>query len=114
MKAVATIVLATMLFAGGASAQTPSQLITAKQLLDLCTSQAPDDSVRCNGYIQGAFEEVKGDAALPGVQPLCLPLNVSNSQLRDIVIKVLRDHPARRLGASLAYLALHEAFTCNK
>jgi hypothetical protein len=51
----------------------------------------------------------------PDTHMACMAPNVKSGQLRDVVVKYLRDHPEKRhLGAAnLVSLALQGAFPCN-
>ncbi len=54
-------------------------------------------------------------AAFPERRRSCIPENVTNGQVSDVVIKYLRDHPEERhiLAAILVVKAMAEAFPCK-
>jgi hypothetical protein len=87
-----------------------------KRGLDLLNSvglaeRSTDDRLAAHmsfGYVLGAADASVGLA--------CLPANVTQGQITDIVLKYLGDHPDRRhyRAASLVREALLESFPCAK
>jgi hypothetical protein len=68
----------------------------------------------CSGYVSGIADIMTRKAPLSGWLA-CIPAGVSTSQLRDIFVRFLQDHPAKRhlSAASLAAKSLAEAFPCH-
>src|SRR6266516_2821343 len=61
------------------------------KLLKLCMSQNRDDALYCAAYLQGisdAMDEVRAELGVAG----CTPGGTETSQLRDVVVKHLKDY----------------------
>lgn len=81
------------------------------------------EDANCIGYIAGAYDGIMTGGLtaavywnLPDHQyPLCVPDNVDLGQIRDVVIKYLRENPSdRHHSASLiVFWALIKVFPCN-
>ena len=86
--------------------------VSGNDLYERCTEPPPGSGpqVACNGYILGVADLLMMD------ERVCMPHGVVSQQLLDIVVKYLRDNPAKRQfsGASETTLALTDAFPCNK
>jgi hypothetical protein len=73
------------------------------------------DSFACLSYIIGAVDQLLYvQYALGGNRIVCIPPNVPQGQVRDIVIKYLADKPEERhvRAASVVVAALSAAFPC--
>jgi hypothetical protein len=83
--------------------------LTGNDLFTDCSATETIGSVICHGYVVGAAD------AFAGADLICIPKNVSQGQVADIVTKFLRDHPeSRHYSASSEVLqALMEAFPCK-
>ena len=90
---------------------------TGNSLLETCSSVGKADELFCLGYI-GGVADVDGleGATFPERQRSCVPDNVSNGQLMDVVVKYLKEHPEERhmLAAILIVEALTKAFPCKR
>jgi hypothetical protein len=88
---------------------------TGNDLLESCESRDFKQAF-CLGYITGVtdFDGMDG-AAFPERRRSCIPENVSNGQVRDVVVKYLKDHPEERhlLAAVLIVEAASKAFPCK-
>jgi hypothetical protein len=128
--AMATL-LCVVLSAGPAASQTS----LGNDLLHACTM--PDNLAAegyCLGYVVGAIEGLKWGAASviafaapeqqsatdldrmsSGVLGFCVPAEATNIQLRDVVVKHLRENPATRheTARTLVQAALADSFPCS-
>jgi Ssp1 endopeptidase immunity protein Rap1a len=89
---------------------------TGNDLLDSCESKAEFKQAFCLGYINGATDLDGMDGSVfPERRRSCVAENVSNGQVRDVVVKYLRDHPEERhlLAAILIVKAMSQAFPCK-
>jgi hypothetical protein len=68
----------------------PVQYLTGEALYRLCVSPAPAQRGECIGYLEGIVDA--GDSDLIG--STCVPPGTKSDQLRDVVVKYLRDHAA--------------------
>lgn len=93
-------------------------------LLNLCQSNEPGNFGLCIGFIAGAAHGIQfGHMAVadrakqrnPSYPMICIPENVSNVQLRDIVIRYLHQYPQERhiWYVQLVADALWGAFPCR-
>ena len=83
---------------------------TGNEIFQRCNSDiGTPDSVGCVGYVAGIAD------ALTLTNTICVPTDVSVVQVRDIVLKYLREHPERRHynASGLAATALVSAFPCG-
>ena len=78
-------------------------------LYELCSSPGATDQSYCAGYLGGISD------SLSSSQHLCVSTEVSLRQLKDVVLKYLRDHPEQRGQAafSVGREALTLAFPCK-
>jgi len=101
------------------SASTDAQrvsLTTGNKLLEACESKGEFDQEFCHGYITGVSDmEGINTAAHPEQRRSCIPEDVTNGQIKDVVLKYLRDHPEDRhlLAAILIVEAVSKAFSCK-
>jgi hypothetical protein len=68
----------------------------------------------CFGYITGAADALEW-ARVGTTHPPCIPEGVQSTQVRDVVVNYLRDHPEQRqLGAEMLILvAMELAWNCK-
>lgn len=68
----------------------------------------------CAGYVIGAADAIGFWTAVEDGQS-CIPTSSQAGQLRDIVVKYLRDHPETRHfeAYALIHVALGQAFSCK-
>ncbi len=101
------------------SASTDAQRVsttTGNGLLDSCESKAEHERALCLGYITGVTDmEGINTAAYPERGRTRISEDVTNSQVKDVVVKYLRDHPEDRhlLAAILIVEAVSRAFPCK-
>lgn len=102
------------------------QNMDGKYFLKTCTATPPSptlskatiEGVHCVGYIRGfisALQFEQHSRVIPNMAMVCLP-NITYGQARDVFIKYLRAHPDTldQDGGSLFFVALHEAYPCNR
>ena len=87
---------------------------SGNELWDACQAHLATEPIKatfCTAYIVGAGETFRG---LVGGY-YCLPDNVPNGQLIEIVKHYLRDHPQKRQDSAptLITLAFKDKFPCN-
>ena len=130
MKRLAVVTLAISVLAPGASLSEP---LSGNQLYAVCTSSDQATSAFCIGYVIGETEgQFLGGLMLylnshpesrdsdyndhaSRVFGYCVPKNASNAQLRDVVVKFLRENPERR-HETARFLVMESyvaAFPCN-
>lgn len=89
-----------------------SSFLTGNKLFDSCEGvlRSPD---HCTGYTTGIADAL-ASGPIYGWEA-CVPEKVPASQVRDIVVKYLRDTPEERhyTAASIAAMALSKAFPCR-
>jgi hypothetical protein len=68
----------------------------------------------CAGYVIGAADAIGFWTAVENGES-CIPASSQAGQLKDIVVKYLRDHPETRHfeAYALVYVALGQAFNCK-
>jgi hypothetical protein len=88
---------------------------TGNDLLESCESNDFKQAF-CLGYITGVTDLDGADgSAFPERRRSCVAENVSNGQVRDVVVKYLKDHPEERhIQASILIVkAMAQAFPCK-
>lgn len=88
---------------------------TGNTLFSKCEGQDGVMRGACIGYIEGISDEIQVMQRVGYMKRVyCPTADVNAGQLRDIVVKFLRDNPATRNqpAADLATTALIEAFAC--
>ena len=85
--------------------------VSGNTLLHRCTSDEGGDLNFCVGYIEG-IRDATVLCDLNGKQRTDIPAEVTSEQMKDVVVKYLRDHPEERhkQGALLVIYALRLAF----
>jgi hypothetical protein len=89
---------------------------TGNTLLEACESKAELQQAFWLGYITGSTDvDGMNGAAFPERRRSCIPESVSNSQIRDVVVKYLKEHPEDRhlLAEILVVQALAKTFPCR-
>ena len=84
--------------------------IDGTKLMSLCGAA---DVKGCLAYMNGVADAM---AEEPKPRRACIPPNVTAQQLRDVVMKLLRDEPEKR-GYPAAKITVHafaKAFPCGK
>ena len=70
---------------------------TGNTLLEACESKDEFQQAFCLGYIAGASDVDGMDGAtFPERRRSCVAESVTNGQVRDVVVKYLREHPEER------------------
>jgi hypothetical protein len=85
-------------------------------LLEECEAAETARQTFCLGYITGASDVDGMDGAtFPERRHSCVREEVTNGQLKDVVVKYLKDHPEERhlLAAILVVKAQAKAFPCK-
>ena len=84
---------------------------TGNAVLEKCTSQNPFAEGVCIGLISGYFEGMQMSYTCSKVSPNM----TTRKQVKDVVVKYLKDNPADRhlAGIALAYRAFYVAFDCK-
>jgi 2-methylcitrate dehydratase PrpD len=91
--------------------------MTGNKLLEECEATEPFRQAFCLGYIMGVTDVDGMDgAAFPERRRTCVPEDVTNGQLLDILVKYLKNHPEERhySAAVLAIKAITKAFPCKR
>jgi hypothetical protein len=89
-------------------------LITADKLYNACQSSNDEDQGVCLGYVMGIADALSSPNGLFGLSA-CTNKGVKVGELRDIVMKFLENHEAKRRFAAATGLteALSERFPCK-
>jgi hypothetical protein len=104
-----------LLVSASAHAQRISTM-TGNDLLESCGSAGHFGQAFCLGYVAGVTDLDGPDgSAFPERRRSCVAENVSNGQVRDVVVKYLKDHPEERhIQASILIVkAMAQAFPCK-
>ena len=89
---------------------------TGNDLLAICSEVSSQLGTACMFYIRGITEGFFGAlAATRQSQAFCLPETVTQYQMRDVVMKWLRENPEKRHidAGFLIIRAMKDAFPCN-
>jgi hypothetical protein len=83
--------------------------VDGNHLLTLCTTS---EVKNCEAYVNGIADAM---AEEPAPKRACVPPRVTSQQLRDVLVKFIRDNPAKRelSGAALSVHAFAKAFPCH-
>jgi hypothetical protein len=95
------------------------QFLDGNRLFELCDDDAPDYKQEvCLGYVMGVTDVLvsHSDVEIEQRIGLCVPQGVGAAQLRDIVVRYLKQHPEERHYAALKTVgaAVRDAFPCAK
>jgi hypothetical protein len=107
---VAAVMLAVLLAASAAAAQRVSN-VKGTTLLKACTGSS---TMACDAYVDGFGDAIEAEGKANAVA--CIPPSVTGSELRDVLVKFLKEHPEdQHLKASaLATRAFGKAYPCGK
>jgi Ssp1 endopeptidase immunity protein Rap1a len=89
---------------------------TGNELLESCEAKGSFKEAFCLGYITGVTDLDQMNASVfPEHRRSCVPENVTNGQIRDVIVRYLTDHPEERhmLAAILVAEAMGKAFPCK-
>ena len=110
-----------LVLAGVLALPRPAAALTGNDLLERCTDQRDLMKVWCGAYLDGWFDRhriiVKG--RVPGWTRVCFPTEgagVRRSQLIDVLVRYLKNHPEVRHKSShlFTWTAFEEAWPCSK
>lgn len=90
--------------------------VRGNDLLRYCAdSSTPSEQGLCIGYIEGVEDYSDALSEVRDKHPQCVPAGVEAGQLKDVVVKYLRDNPARRqvFAGVLVYDAIATAWHCK-
>jgi hypothetical protein len=98
-----------------------AQWLDGHNLLRIC-SPSGDERVfqpgLCSGYLMGVVDAADGyqQAGLSKKPAFCMPVDVPEAKIKDVVVNYLADHPKRcdSDAAMLAIEALEKAYPCKK
>jgi hypothetical protein len=113
-----TLFLASLLAASSTALPVPAQTVpafmTGNDLLAKCEG-APQYRFQCIGYITGVADSFEVLRALYGVGH-CVPRQLVEQQLQDVVVNALRANPAQRhlAAAQLVTDAIANAWHCRR
>lgn len=128
MNRIAVAVAATA-FLSLSATDTKAEFVSGNQLYDWCTTSERDaiyfqNDASCREYIIGvsdgmttAADVVTAVAKLDTpFELICVPDRVRAGQLREVVVRYLRDHPADRheSAAFQVALAIKDAYPCTR
>jgi hypothetical protein len=90
--------------------------VTGNRLLEICS---PVKGPSCYGYVEGVADDAQATFSALHMQQhalFCLPQGVTTTQLVDIAINYLRDHPEHRhtVASANVVLALANEFPCPR
>ena len=110
MKRVA-VILVLMAAVGAAHAQRVSK-VTARVLMTACSGGKQAEL--CDAYLDGFTDAIRANGQDHALA--CIPQTVSGTELRDVVVRWLRDNPESQheTGEKVAHLALQKAYPCRK
>ncbi|WP_447890104.1 Rap1a/Tai family immunity protein [Pseudomonas hormoni] len=121
MKAgiAATIALVTALMSGGAMADGNILLAQCQQFIKGMDLEKDYDRVQagmCVGFVEGVLATSSFyDEELPKEGKLCTPTTATNGQLVRIVVKYMKDNPAKlnQGKTGLVWRAIKDAYPCK-
>jgi hypothetical protein len=113
------MIIAALVIAFGISGEANAGFLRGNKLHSLCTG-VPADRSRCYNYIIGAFDMLDNWNKSYEMDPtldkfMCIPNNITSTQIVDVVEKWVRDNPEKRHDPAVAavILAATEAFPCE-
>jgi hypothetical protein len=89
---------------------------TGAQLNEICESKDQISRGNCFAYLRGISEGLKvGQFLLSRRQGICFPAGLTPEQIRLIVEKEIRDHPAELSDSAITVVtnSMIEAFSCK-
>lgn len=113
IKQVAFLVL--IITAVTAEASSTTSFIRGNQLLDLCKSNNTVEQGVCEGYVMGVNDTMHS-GFLDKIFQVCIPLGVSPTQLRSVVINYMQTvpHKLNFVADGVVAEALAVAFQCQE
>jgi hypothetical protein len=106
----AVLVLAIVMAACAAQAQRVSN-VKGATLLQNCTGPS---TLACDAYVDGFGDAIEAEGKASAVA--CIPPSVTGTELRDVLVKFLKDHPEHQheKASKLAKQAFGKAYPCGK
>lgn len=110
MRMVVAVGFGLILTAGAAQAQRESK-VDGNKLLGLCTGGA---KTNCDAYLSGVADAIAAQG--PDHAAACIPVAVTGTQLREVVVLYLHSHPQdlQLKAGALTTRAYASAFACKK
>jgi hypothetical protein len=104
------LALACLLAAGAAHAQRVSN-VKGTTLLKACTGPS---TTACDAYVDGFGDAISAEGK--GSAVACIPIAVTGTELRDVLVSFLKSHPEDQhlKASSLATRAFSKAYPCSK
>lgn len=95
--------------------QAPFGFMTAGTLADRCTEPSAYSTSYCFAYLAGIHDSMRAYEVWLGQSEFCAPSQVAQKDLRDVFVAFVTANPRYRTaqGASVAVVALKEAYPCN-
>ncbi|CAN5197732.1 hypothetical protein BH10PSE13_BH10PSE13_04480 [soil metagenome] len=93
----------------------PLGYLTADQLAERCKDKAAGAISYCFAYITGVHDSMRAYEIWLGQREFCLPVQISQSELRQSFLGYLSAYPTNRSGqaASVVAVALRETYPCT-
>jgi hypothetical protein len=119
MRLTALVVAAGLLWPISAFSETTTYdavvFVLDKDLFAFCSDRSPNSQSFCNGYLAGVADALGVFNAMRADNIACLQTNITNGQVKDIVMQYLTAHPEKRDldAAGEALIALQAAFPCH-
>ncbi len=109
MRVLAPVVLAVLL-SGTAQAQRDSN-VDGRQLLSVCTGKL---FATCDAYVDGFSDAIVAEGRQHALA--CIPRASTGTEMRDVLIKFLKDHPEDQhlKAGTLAARAFAKAYACPR
>ena len=107
---LAALVLSLSLAAPSLAAQNSGMMLTGAEFLKACTKPDMEWISFCNGYVQAAFDSVRGPS-----KGICAPSTLTRTHIVVAVVKALTAKPAlqKQNAALVVYAVLVGAFPCQ-
>ncbi len=107
---LATLVVSLSLAAPSLAAQNSGMMLTGAEFLKACTKPDMEWISFCNGYVQAAFDSVRGPS-----KGICAPSTLTRTDIVVAVVKTLTAKPAlqKQNAALVVYAVLVGAFPCK-
>lgn len=114
MLRVILILAAALLTASPTPAKAGGHYYNGNELYSICSGDTYVQKGACTGYIMGVSDGMQIIADISDARGTCVPDSVRSGQLRDVIMKHLRDNPEyRHKTASLLVLAaIMTSFPC--
>jgi Rap1a immunity proteins len=110
------VLAAGLLWPASGSSQQGRFFATGNDLFRFCSAGVATSQSICNGYVAGVVDTLGVFDAIGVTKITCVEPNVSNEQVKQVVVQYLTAHPeTRHLGAAGEVVqALQKAFPCTE